>query len=135
MQKELPPNPPSGGNGARVSGSERNRPIDWHLPEFQEIRSAALAVLREINSRCGKNFDEQYPGFRCITDRLIEGHFPEEFAKIITNKLADPHFQRNRNLYRPETMFSAENFEKYLAEEAENFECAPRETDAPRRML
>ena len=98
--------------------------LPFHTPEFQDLKAKALSVLNALNSRFGKKFPPHYPGLNIIIDRLREGHSPEECERIMEIKERDPHFQSNRNLYRPETLFKAEKFDTYLNEEPDDFERA-----------
>lgn len=107
----------------------RAGPIDWHLPEYQELRSAALEILHGLNAACGKRYPDSYHGIKVIVERLKEGRPPDQFAEIVRKKLLDTDF--NRNYLRPETLFAAENFEKYLYEDEREY--GKRNSKAPRR--
>jgi len=131
-ENTTPPYPPEGGlcSGSNTPESKppeppkpKGRP-DYYTDEGQERRATALSILREVNDRCNKHFPEHYAaGLAVIEARLVEGRTPDEFSRIITVKLRDPHFQRNRNLYDPRTLFAtADRFDAYLNQDPEGFD-------------
>ncbi len=104
-----------------LSAPARGGPVDWHEPEYQKRRAVALDILHEVNERCGKKFPDHYAEVGVIMDRLAEGRLRDDFTRIITNKLRDPVFTGNRNLYRPRTLFAADKFETYLYENPDDY--------------
>jgi uncharacterized phage protein (TIGR02220 family) len=107
----------------------RGAPIDYHLPEYQDLLNAALEILHALNTACGKNYPDTYRGVGVIMDRLQEGKLPGQFTEIVRKKLLDPDF--NRNYLRPETLFAEENFDKYLFEDEAEY--GKRSNKPPRR--
>jgi uncharacterized phage protein (TIGR02220 family) len=97
-------------------------PKDYHLPEYQELRNTALEILHDLNKIFGKKYPDFYDGVSVIMDRLSEGRPREDFTRIMSTKLHDPHFKANKNLYRPETLFAADKFETYLYENPEDYD-------------
>lgn len=78
-------------------------------------------ILSYLNLKAKKNFSLDSniykTGFRIISERLNEGKLKEQFIEIIDKKCEDKYFKDNRNLLRPETLFTEDNFDKYLYEE------------------
>jgi len=93
----------------------------YHTPGEQERREQAKAIIADLNTRCGKSFPDTGGILSVILERLREGRHPPEFEKIITNKLADPHFQANPSLYTPNTLFRATHFDQYLSEKPSEY--------------
>jgi uncharacterized phage protein (TIGR02220 family) len=94
-----------------------------HSQSGQDLHCDALAILNEVNERCGKHFPDHYAaGLAVIKDRLIEGRTHDEFSRIIDVKLHDPLFQQKPNLYDPRTLFAtADRFDAYLNQDPEGF--------------
>jgi uncharacterized phage protein (TIGR02220 family) len=94
----------------------------YHSQSGQDLHCDALAILHEVNERCGKHFPDHYAaGLAVIKDRLIEGRTHDEFSRIIEVKLHDPLFQQKPNLYDPRTLFSADKFDVYLHQDPEGW--------------
>lgn len=134
-EKNTPPLPPSpGGNDVCVSRDDttvifdgknadaRNgmKPMpDYMSAEYQALRKIGKEILSYLNKVAKKNFPDSYFGFTEIMKRLHDGRPYEDFISIIDKKLKDPKY--NRNWLRPETLFSEQNFDKYLYEEEEQY--------------
>lgn len=89
-------------------------------PDGKKIENEAKLILAYLNEKAEKHFPVTYAGIRIIIDRLAEGKLPEQFWLIIDKKLKDPNF--SRNFMRPETLFSKDNFDKYLYESEEFYD-------------
>ncbi len=90
----------------------------------RKMMDEAHEIIAYLNEAAGKNLPDNYFGTKFIIDRLAEGKTPDQFREIIDKKLKDPKF--NRNWMRPETLFTQENFDKYLYESEELYESNDR---------
>lgn len=87
---------------------------EYHTDDYQKIKKEAIEILEYLNKKAGKNYPQNYFGFNEILQRLHEGRLKEQFTAIIDKKIKDPGF--SKNYLRPETLFSEQNFDKYLYE-------------------
>jgi len=94
---------------------------DRFTDEGKRLHEEALEVLHYLNEQADRHLPDNYNGLSVILDRLHDGYSAESLKKIIDTKLCDPHFQKRRNLYTPETLFKAENIQRYLCETPEDF--------------
>jgi len=85
----------------------------------------ALKVLSYLNEKTGK----QYKGIKHITARLRDGATVEECRKVIDLKLADPWFIKCPQFLNSMTLFSPDNFDRYLNE------CLPLKTESRKSNL
>jgi len=94
---------------------------DRFTDEGKRLHEEALNVLHYLNEQADRHLPDNYNGLSVIVDRLHDGYSVESLKQIIDTKLHDPHFQKRRNLYTPETLFKAENIQRYLCETPEDF--------------
>jgi len=88
----------------------------------QDRIKKAKEIIKYLNQKANKKFPEDYkPGIAIICEQLKAGKRKEEFKRIIDIKIHDPHFKRDRNLLRPETLFKTDRFDTYLIEKPEDY--------------
>lgn len=114
-----PPNPPAPKKSVCVDPARAYR--DRYTDEGKRLHEESLDVLHYLNDQAERHLPDNYNGLSVIVDRLHDGYSAESLKQIIDTKLHDPHFQKRRNLYTPETLFKAENIQRYLCETPEDF--------------
>ena len=100
-----------------------------HTPERQLLNAKAIEILHHLNEAAGKKYGDTYPGIRHIVERLNEGANPEDMKKVIDKK--NRHAEFNKNYMRPETLFTSENYSKYLAEDEKYYGKSADTSPAP----
>ncbi len=94
---------------------------NYYSPEFQEYKKQSIEILNYLNQTCKRKLPELSETLSPIQRRLQEGFSPDDLKRVIDTKHHDPHFQKNRNLYSPDTLFG-EKFAKYLSESPDDYE-------------
>lgn len=94
-------------------------------PKGQDRRKQALDILHHLNEKADRKLPDSYTGVDLIIARLQGVYSPDDLKRIIDTKIHDPYFQKRRNLYTPETLFSDRNIQKYLTESPEDFNGKP----------
>lgn len=93
-------------------------------PRDEEEARTVHDVIAYLNEKAGRNFKAVEAHARMIRGRLAEGFTPDDFKRVIDNKVAgwkdDP---KMADYLRPETLFRPSHFQSYLNERPSN---APR---------
>jgi len=95
--------------------TEQIRTEQIQIPEHSHF-PGAKEVLDYLNEKAGKQFSSMNENLEHILQRLREGYTVDQCRRVVDLKIQDEYFIDNPRYLNPETLFKANNFDKYLNE-------------------